>query len=287
MSSPQKKSDKPLTPRHAWQPLTPRGVAAFAHATSTRLLIVQLLFAFFFAFAVLWFLRTAWLPVGLDAVQNLPETGSIQRGELNFPNPVAVRLAENPRLAVVVDATASGLLGRNADLELTFERTRWLVCGPIGCWGRGYPRDYTIGFNRGELQASWGAWGWAVTTGIVAGTIVLVLGTWWVVAILYVPLVKVFALFADRQITWLGSWRLSGAALLPGGLLLAVGILLYGFGVIDLFRLGLLYALHAIAGPVFAMTSPFFLPTVKPGGTSRNPFGQPDKAPKKSSPFSK
>ena len=36
MTAPHPSPDKPLTPQHAWQPFTPRGVAAFGSATLTR-----------------------------------------------------------------------------------------------------------------------------------------------------------------------------------------------------------------------------------------------------------
>ena len=286
MSSSQKKSDKPLTPRHAWQPLTPRGVAAFAPATFTRLFIIQLVVAALFVLALFGFLRVAWLPVLTEAVTELPTTGSIRGGELDFPAPTPTRLAENARLAMIVDLAAAGTAGRTADLEVTFERARVGVCGPTRCWWRIYPRDYIISFNRAEVEAAWGAWRWAVATLIVIATVVLLLVTWWIVGLIYVPLVKVFTLFADRHITWAGAWRLSMAALLPGALMLSAGLLLYGFGTIDLFQLALMYVLHVIAGLVFAITSPFFLPTVETGKAGRNPFGAEPHSAGDATPFS-
>jgi hypothetical protein len=286
VSSPQNKSDKPLTPRHAWQPLTPRGVAAFAHATSTRLLIVQLVVAAIVTLAVLWFLRTAWFPVVLEAVQQLPETGAIHGGELDFGGSSPKRLAENARLAIIVDSAAAGTAGRTADLEVTFEKERVVICGTAGCWRRPYPRDYIISFNRAQVEAAWGAWRWAVIATVGLATFLLLLVMWWAVGLFYLPLVKVLALFADRRITWGGAWRLGCAALLPGALILAAGIILHGFGIIDLFRFALMYLLHVVAGLAFVVTSPFFLPTVGKSPAGRNPFGG-QKSARPASPFSR
>ena len=286
VSSPQTISDKPLTPRHAWQPLTPRGVAAFAPASFTRLFFVQFIVASLFVLAMLGFLRVAWLPVVMEGVRQLPETGAIRGGELDFPGSSPTRLAENPRLAMVVDLAAAGTTGRTADLEVTFEKDRVVVCSPIGCWGRIYPRDYIISFNRAEVEAAWGAWRWALMTILVVATVVTLLLTWWVVGLIYVPLVKVFTLFADRHITWAGAWRLSMAALLPGALMVAGAILLYTFGTIDLLRLALLHLLHIIAGLFFVITSPYFLAPVS-AKTGANPFGSPPQASQPASPFSR
>ena len=41
---------------------------------------------------------------------------------------------------------------------------------------------------------------------------------------------------------------MNAAALLPGACLMAVGIVLYGFGAMDFFRFGLLFILHMVAG---------------------------------------
>lgn len=286
MSSPQKKPDRPLTPRHAWQPLTPRGVAAFAHATTRRLAIVQFIVAAIVVVSLLWFLKTAWVPVLTDAMRALPETGSIRAGKLDYPG-TAGTLAANARLTLGVEPGAVTPAGRVADLEVWFRDTAVAVCGPLGCTHMSYPSQYTFGFNRSEAQAAWGAWRWALITIVSVGTFVTLLLTWWVLGAIYVPVVKMLALFTDRQITWVGSWRLACAALLPGALLVAAALALYGAGLVDLFRFTLLHALHILAGMVFVVTSPFFLPSAVAGKARGNPFGSSPKSSRPSSPFSR
>ena len=46
----------------AWEPLTPRGVAAFARARLSRLLLVQFVIASLAAAAVVWFLSDGLFP---------------------------------------------------------------------------------------------------------------------------------------------------------------------------------------------------------------------------------
>ena len=292
MSSPQPIPDKPLTPPQAWQPFTPRGVAAFATGTLTRLVMVQIVVALIVAVAVVLFLRIAWFPVIDEAIQRLPDTGAIYNGELVFTGDSPRRLAENGRLAVVVDVHSTSV-GHAADVEVTFEKQRVAICGALGCWWQSYDRKYTISFNRTELEPAWGAWRLPTLAFAVVLTVVSLLILWWPAAFIYLPLVRIVAFFGDRVVTWRGAWRLSAAALLPGALILSVGIILYGVGAVDLFRFSLFYAMHLVAGLVFVVTSAFFLPKIAPLISGKNPFSsvvrdqRETTAPSASNPFSR
>ncbi len=285
MSAPQKAPDKPLTPRHAWQPFTPRGVAAFADATSLRLTLVQLVVAALVIISLLWSVRIAWLPVITQSIQRLPEAGAIRRGELAFEGESPQRLAENARLGIVVDMAGSGEAGRVAEVEATFEKSRVVVRGPLGDWSRPYDTRYIFSFNRVELIPWWDAWRWTILAGIAIATVIWLFVSWWALALLYLPLTKTIAYFADRALSWSGGWRMNSAALIPGACLTAGAFLLYAFGAIDFFRFGLLYLLHLVAGFIFVITSPFFLPKIVANPALNNPFGTPE-ASKGPNPFS-
>ena len=274
MTPPSPAPDKPLTPRQAWLPFTPRGVAAFAHATLTRTVLIQLAVAALVVFALLWFIRVAWSPVVTEAIQHLPEAGLIQRGELIFNGEPLTRLAENKRLALVVDIDGTREAGHIADLEILFEKNRVVLRGPLGGWWQQYDRRYSFSFNRPELGPWWGAWQWPILALVALATVISLLVMWWGLALFYVPLVKLLAFFADRTVTWRGAWRLSAAALLPGAALVALALVLHGFGVVDLLGFALLYALHLLAGLIFNCTSPFFLPKISDSASLKNPFGQ-------------
>ena len=58
--------------------------------------------------------------------------------------------------------------------------------------------------------------------------------SWWILATIYFLPVWLLGFFANRDLNFRQSWRLAGAALLPGALLLAAGIVLYDFGAVDL-----------------------------------------------------
>lgn len=274
MSSPQQKADKPLTPRHAWQPLTPRGVAAFAFASLRRLLLVQFIVAGLVSLALLWFLRAAWFPVITEAVQELPASASIRRAELACDTPVTRRLAGNRQLAILLDLQGARNAATSSDLEIIFEKRRLAFCGALGCWSQPYPDGFRFTLDRAVVEPAWGAWQWplVIAGALVAG--VAVCTSWWLLSLLYLPFVKILIFLADRQAGWLGAWRMSAAGLLPGALIAAGGFFLYGFGAVDLFRFGLIYVLHLLAGLVFVFTSPFFLPRVQRKNARGNPFAR-------------
>ena len=278
--------DKPLMPRHAWQPFTPRGVAAFSNASSLRITLVQLLVAALVILSLLWAIRVAWVPVITKGILHLPDSGTIRRGELTFGGESPQRLAENARLGLVVDLAASGEAGQIAEVEATFEKQRVVIRSPLGIWSRPYDSRYIISFNRVELIPWWDAWCWTILAGITIATFIWLFVSWWALALLYLPLTKLIAFFTDRGLTWGGGWRMNLAALIPGACLMSGAFLLYAFGAVDFFQFGLLYLLHIVAGWIFVFTSPFFLPKLQAVPAATNPFGTPEEA-KGPNPFEK
>ena len=96
--------------------------------------------------------------------------------------------------------------------------------------------------------------------------------SWLVLATIYFPFAKLAAFYADRELTWAGSWRLAGAALLPGAFLNIAGLFFYSVHALDLIHLGLIYLLHIVCGWVFIAASPFFLPKEMAVVAPENPF---------------
>src|SRR5438128_2088943 len=90
-------------PSIAWQPLTPRGVAAFARASLGRLLLVQFCIALFTEATTVWFLQNAWYPVITKAIDQLPAQGEIRSGQLDWRGDSPMPLADNSFLALAVD----------------------------------------------------------------------------------------------------------------------------------------------------------------------------------------
>ena len=91
------------TSQTACQPVTPRGVPAFAQTPLRRLLLVQLIVALLVAVAVAWFLYDGYFPALNKAIRQLPATGEVEGGALDWRGDSPVLLAENRFLALSVD----------------------------------------------------------------------------------------------------------------------------------------------------------------------------------------
>jgi hypothetical protein len=255
----------------AWEPLTPRGVAAFARARLSRLLLVQLVVASLAATAVIWFLSNGWFSTVRAAIRSLPATGAIRSGRLDWPGNSPQLLADDRLLAFIVDTNHSGQVHSPADVQFEFSRETVRVYSLLGYAEWTYPRDWTIACNRTELEPVWGAWEpeWLAITvlAVVAGLLLV----WALLATVYFVPAWLIAFVMNRALDFRGSWKLAGAAVLPGGLLLTVAIVLYGLGGLDLVQCGFCFSLHFVLGWVYLFVSQFFLPRLE-STPKRNPF---------------
>ncbi len=240
--------------------MTPRGVAAFAGASFGRLLLVQCIVALLAAATVVWFLEQAWFPVVQKAIHELPAEGEIRREQLNWSGDAPVLLAGNRSLGLAVDLNHSGQLARAAQLQVEFGRKNLRIFSMLGYVVIDYPPGSRVAFNRTELEPWWGAWEPAIAAAAAAFTMVSLMGAWAVLATVYCAPVRLITFFENRDLNWGQSWRLAGAALMPGALFLTFGIFCHGLGWIDLIRLGGVCGLHLMVGWIYLLISPLFLP---------------------------
>ena len=263
-------------PAFAWQPLTPRGVAAFATASLGRLLVVQLVVALLSSAAVVWFLHAAWFPIIGEAVSQLPAAGEIRSGTLAWTGVSPASLAEGQVLALTVDLKHEGRARSPAHIQVEFGEKDCEVFSLLGFVKGPYPPEWVVAFNRDGLVPWWGAWEPAllgITVVLVVSALMLV---WATLATVYALPVWLLGFFANRQLTLPGSWRLSGAALLPGALVFSAAIVLYGVGAFGLIELAAAAAAHVLVGWIYLISSPLRLP-VHPAvaAAKANPFSAP------------
>lgn len=258
--------------RTAWQPVTPRGVTMFAYATPSRLLLVQLIIAIGVAVSIGWFLQTAWFPVVKEAVGALPPDGEIHHGQLVWRGDTPVRLASDDFLSLAVDLWHDGNLGNESHLSVELGRTSIRLRSLLGYTEVDYPRDYVIALNRTDLVPWWGAWQtWLlICAGVASAAILLLL--WALLATLYFLPLWLVAFYANRNLNFRQSWRLAGAALMPGALWMAAAIVLYGLGVFDLVELGAAFSFHFIIGWIYALAGVLLAPRHPESMRSQNPF---------------
>jgi hypothetical protein len=283
-------SDSEQSWPEAWEPLTPRGVAAFAHASHGRLLFVQFLVALLAATSVVWFLERAWFPVVRDAIHQLPEKGELSHAALKWTGDTPQQLAENNFLGIAVDLYHSNKLGRAAHLQLEFGQDDFRIYSLLGYQVLEYPPDWDFPFNRTELEPWWGAWDPWIATIVFVTVVIGLMITWNALAVLYWLPMRVISFVENRDLDWAQNWRLASASTLPGALFLITGIIAYEAGMMDLIRLGGMMGLHFVIGWIYLFVSPMFCPradAVKKAG--KNPFAAsaPTEAKASDNPFVK
>jgi hypothetical protein len=259
-----------------WQPLTPGGVAAFARASLRWLLLVQFIFAVLAASTAVWFLRTAWFPTVRQAIAQLPEYGQIRSGKLNWTNASPQLLAEGHFLAFVVDTNHTGAERSPAQIQVEFGRDDiffrdYYSLAGYRAWP--YPREWSVGFNRVEAGPWWGAWQPPIQWLAFGGTLFWCMATWALLATIYFIPAWLGGFFANRNLSLSGSWKLAGAALMPGAVVMITGIVFYGFGVVDLVGFSAITAAHVLVGWVYLILGVRVSPKLLPSGSAdKNPF---------------
>ena len=255
----------------AWEPLTPRGVAAFARARLGRLLVVQFIVAVLAAVAVDCFLDLGCFPTITAAIKQLPDQGDIRTSQLKWHGESPALLAEGGFLAFDVDLEHTGQIHSPAQVQIEFGRETVRVFSLLGYREWNYPPGWIVAFNRTELEPLWDAWRpdiLAIATGAIIVGLML---AWAVLATVYFFPVWLVCFFADRELNFRQCWRLAGAALLPGALLLAAAIAFYGLGALDLIQMSFAFGAHLVLGWIYLFISPLFLQRVSPS-EKRNPF---------------
>jgi hypothetical protein len=261
-------------PPSSWQPFTPGGVAALASSRGNRLFHVQCVGAALIVGSFLWFLNSAWFPVIEIAASQLPAQAGIRAGRLEWTGPTPIRLAGNEFLSVTIDPDRRASPRSTTDIEIELGSREVRIRSLFGYVACPYPAGYRVDLGRTEFQAWLGAWRLPLLGLVGAAAIITVLLSWALFALLYAPVVRLIGFYADRAAPFRVSWRLAMAASLPGSLVLAGVIVLYGLRQIDL--VGLLFgvALHLVVGWLYLLISPLALP-YHPNRTKRrkgNPF---------------
>ena len=273
-------SENPQSRPPAWEPLTPKGVAAFAHASVGRLWLVQGLVALLAAAALMWFLHRGWFPVVRAAIRELPAEGEIRGQRLQWQADSPVQLAGNQFLGIGVDLNHSGDLGHAADIQVEFGRRDVRIFFPLDYTPVEYPAGWRAPFNRVRLGPWWGAWEPALLVLAGLGLAVGLMLVWTVLAALYLLPLRLIGFFENRDLNSGQSWRLAGAALMPGALFQVFAIFAYTLGFVDLLNLGSLSGLHFLIGWVYLVVSPLFLDKSPAATTLKaNPFVVPGSAP--------
>ena len=226
-----------------------------------RLLLVQFIVALLAAGAVVWFLDDGCFPT---VTRRHPKiAGQPAKSAPADWTGTAVRRNCSPR-AISWRSTwtwitpAKSIRPPTCKSNSAGKPSASFRCSAI--WNWHYPPDYVIAFNRTDLEPLWGAWATEIL--IMAGAAVTVglLLSWWLLATVYFLPVWLLGFFANRDLNFRQSWRLAGAALMPGALLMAAAIVLYGIGFLNLVSFGFIFGAHFVIGWIYLFVSLLFVP---------------------------
>jgi len=258
-------------PVRAWQPFTPKGVAAFATATVSHLLALQFFVSLVASAIVIWFCNANYSPAILEAIRNTPDEVVLEQGTLT--NVSSQILTEKKFLSIAIDLEETGQLGKISDLQMELRQNYLQICSLFGCALFDYPKENII-LGRSTSEPWWGARQPVIFAFIGVGTLIGVWLSWFLFALIYTPIVKLIAFFEDRELSWTGSWKLSCAAQLFAALLMSFAILLYGLQAFDLIRFLFFFTTHFVVAWIYLGASPYFLPAVSAKTSApKNPFG--------------
>ena len=265
----------PSSDKAAWEPISFGGVARFASAPVQRLWLIQLFVAILAAASVLAFFILAWDQSITAAMQNLPNEASIAGGDLVWNGPDPVRLSSTRFLSIVVDSKGTRELGQTADLQLELGAARYSLRSDFGVLQMPYPPGLAIALSRMNFEPWYGAWRPFLLIGLVLSVIAGLLVIWFLLATLYALPVKVIASIKDRDVTLAGSWKLAGAALMPGACVMSGAFFAYTLGLLSLLQFAFAVLVHFVLGWLYVIAAPLRLPAT----SVASPFGEEKKNP--------
>lgn len=260
----------------SWAPWTFKGVASFVGAPVGRLLLLELIVAGVVAIIATVFIALAWLPAIDQAIERLPAEGAISQGRLEWPGMLPQRLTENAFLGIVIVDRGSSEVGQIADVQMELGPTQFKVRSLFGYMSFAYPQGWRVALNRKELEPWWGARRPFVAMAVSVGTVFILGVSWAVLALVYAPFVALLAFYRNRDVGLWRAWKLASAALMPGALLMAAVILLYGLQRLPLAAVVGAFFVHIVAAWPYLIVSPCRLArrTDATPGISSNPFAR-------------
>ena len=179
-------------------------------------------------------------------------------------------------MAIAVDLNHEAQVRSPAHLQIELGRSDLRIYSLFGYTQLPYPKDYVVPINFLKLKPWWGAWAPNILGVMAALVLLALLIVWAALATLYCLPVWLLGLYLNRDLTLWGSWRLAGVALLPGALVMTVGIGLYGLGELDPVRLLAAFLLHFVTGWAYLALGAFAAPEIAARLDLKvNPFGPP------------
>lgn len=256
----------PPPPPAARQPFTWGGLAALARGSVVLWLVWVLGIALIAGGAAAHFLQRAWMPAIEQGVRNLPASGALAGGRLDWPSDRITELGRTPFLALRVNPQSTLVAGEAADVEIEFAATEVSLRSLFGYWILPYPAAARVPLDRPTLEpllATWSAYSGIAFLLIGGGVAFLI---WSLLGLVATPFLRTLAAVFRRDIGLGGCWRMAVAACLPGTILIAAALVLHadrGFRLPDFLTAG---ALGVVLSLLLLAGAPWTLPRrARPG----------------------
>ncbi|MDB6130739.1 MAG: hypothetical protein JWM04_1846 [Verrucomicrobiales bacterium] len=257
--------------RFAWQPFTPRGVAAFSTGTFDRVLFLLILLGILISGVFVWFVKTRYCPVVVEFLNGLPESGAVTNGTMSgFGEPV---VSDHRFLSLLANPDLGEVINRTADIQIEFYKQDGQAGGLAGFISQDYPTNWNFAFSRTTAAPWWGAWE-PVILGVFAVIVFIFFYLLWVILpLLYFLPVRIFGYLADRSLTVGGAWRMAAISAAPASFCIMGAIVAYAWQWVDLIKFGLIcvgYFAFFLIYPLLAIRHLEKLPEVQK--IKANPF---------------
>lgn len=266
----------PVTATRGWLPLTPNGVAAYAQAPLQRVIVLQAISATVCTLVFGWLLVSSVFPTIQEAVKHLPEQGMVTLGELKIAEDAIVPhpLAASTWLALDVDATSGAARNPSRDVDIVFARNGIRLISALGTSRIPYPPHWYFPFNRVDLLAAWEAWEAMLYGALLLATFIGLIVSWWILATMHCLLPRILAYFTERDLSLNGAWKLCAASLVPGAILMIVGLIALELDALGGVQFALLFVIHFLVPIVYSLLGTCHLaPSPRKAARAHNPFG--------------
>jgi hypothetical protein len=239
----------------AWQPFTFGGVAGIGRGSFFGLLVLESVFALVVAVGMTLAIHLAWEPLFNDLIGQLPESGLIEDGRLQWPDEGQTIALEGNFLALGIVPRGELPTSLSADVMLTCGSDAFRFASQIGYLDVAYPSWLNIPLNNKVLAPWWEAWRLALMVGCVAALAVSMLVMWSVLGLLYAMLPFVLSYFSKNKCSYSQGWKLASASLLTPSLIVGIAAVLYGMALINVILLVFFYLTHVVVGWVYLLVS--------------------------------
>ena len=220
--------------------------------------MVELVFALMVSATVVWFVQQAWVPVIDKTIKQMPPTGEIRGGRLDWPSGTVLQ-QEGPFMRIAVRPEDFTNVVESADLVLAFGSSDLRIGSSLGLGllTLPYPTGWILSFSKTELEPWWGARSHMVLAGFGLLVILALLCAWSAMGWVYMVPVKIFSV---NQVSWAGAKKIAIAAQMPSVLVMIAVIVLYGLKQINLVGLLAVWGVHLVLPWVYLMFSPILAP---------------------------